>query len=71
MFDQIVIPSHNRLMIIPDNQSKRRDYSPMLVKTMSFDGITTSQQMTEIITILRAPLNMRYPAALPGASVSP
>ncbi len=56
------------IRILADNQTKRRDYSPTLVKTIYFEGITTPPQMVEITTILRALLNMRYVAALPGAN---
>jgi hypothetical protein len=48
------------ILVAPDNQTKRRDYTPMIEKTLYLDNIENPKQLTEIITCLRAVLNMRY-----------
>ena len=48
------------ILVAPDNQTKRRDYAPMIEKTLYLDNMENPKQLTEIITCLRAVLNMRY-----------
>ena len=55
------------ILVSPDNQTKRRDYSPMIEKTIYLDNIENPKQLTEIITCLRAVLNMRYLFSSPTA----
>src|SRR5207237_1674264 len=55
------------ILVAPDNQTKRRDYSPMIEKTLYLDNMENPKQLTEIITCLRAVLNMRYLCSSPTA----
>ena len=48
------------ILVAPDNQTKRRDYAPMIEKTLYLDHMENPKQLTEIVTCLRAVLNMRY-----------
>jgi hypothetical protein len=47
------------IMIAPDNQAKRRDFSNLLFQAIYFDN-AAPRQVTESITALRTLLNMRY-----------
>src|SRR2546426_446233 len=55
------------ILVAPDNQTKRRDYAPMIEKTLYLDNMENPKQLTEIITCLRAVLNMRYLFSSPTA----
>ncbi len=50
----------NTILVSPDNQTKRRDYDPHILKTIYLSNSVTSTEITEAITILRTILNMRY-----------
>jgi len=55
------------ILVAPDNQTKRRDYGPMIEKTLYLDSMDNPKQLTEIIACLRAVLNMRYLFTSPTA----
>lgn len=48
------------ILIAPDNQTKRRDYEELVLKTIYLSNSVTSTEITEAITALRTLLNMRY-----------
>ena len=48
------------IRVAPDNQTKRRDYAPMIEKTIYLDNIENPKQLSEVITCLRAVLHTRY-----------
>src|SRR5262249_38126024 len=48
------------ILVSPDNQTKRRDYEELVLKTIYLSNSVTSTEMTEAITALRTLLNMRY-----------
>ena len=48
------------ILVSPDNQTKRRDYDDLILKTIYLTNSVTSTEITEAITALRTLLNMRY-----------
>src|SRR5947199_7504478 len=48
------------ILVSPDNQTKRRDYDELVLKTIYLSNSVTSTEITEAITTLRTLLNMRY-----------
>lgn len=48
------------ILVSPDNQTKRRDYDELVLKTIYMTNSVTSTELTEAITTLRTLLNMRY-----------
>ena len=48
------------ILISPDNQTKRRDYDDLILKTFYLTNSVTATEITEAITALRTLLNMRY-----------
>src|SRR6266705_452942 len=48
------------ILVSPDNQTKRRDYDELVLKTIYMTNSVTSTELTEAITTLRKLLNMRY-----------
>jgi len=48
------------ILVSPDNQTKRRDYDELVLKTIYMMNSVTSTELTEAITTLRTLLNMRY-----------
>src|SRR5437016_5064215 len=48
------------ILVSPDNQTKRRDYEELVLKTIYMANSVTSTELTEAITTLRTLLNMRY-----------
>ena len=48
------------ILVSPDNQTKRRDYEELVLKTIYLTNSVTSTEITEAITALRTLLNMRY-----------
>src|SRR5438128_4960166 len=48
------------ILVSPDNQTKRRDYDELVLKTIYMTNSVTSTGLTEAITTLRTLLNMRY-----------
>lgn len=48
------------ILVSPDNQTKRRDYDELVLKTFYLSNSVTSTEITEAITALRTLLNMRY-----------
>ncbi len=48
------------ILVSPDNQTKRRDYEELVLKTIYLTNSVTSTELTEAITTLRTLLNMRY-----------
>jgi general secretion pathway protein D len=48
------------ILVSPDNQTKRRDYDDLILKTIYLSNSVTSTEITEAITALRTLLNMRY-----------
>jgi type II secretory pathway component GspD/PulD (secretin) len=56
------------VLISPRNQTKRRDYARLAVRTLRLANGTTPQETTEIVTALRTLLNMRYIAQVPSTN---
>jgi hypothetical protein len=54
------------ILIAPDNQTKRRDYEQLLVKTIYLGSGATQTQSVQLITLFRTLLNMRYLAQISG-----
>jgi general secretion pathway protein D len=52
--------NRSTILISPDNQTKRRDYDELVLKTIYLSNSVTSTEITEAITALRTLLNMRY-----------
>jgi general secretion pathway protein D len=50
----------NTILVSPDNQTKRRDYEELVLKTIYLENAVTATELTEAITTLRTLLNMRY-----------
>jgi general secretion pathway protein D len=48
------------ILVSPDNQTKRRDYEELVLKTIYMTNSVTATELTEAITTLRTLLNMRY-----------
>jgi general secretion pathway protein D len=48
------------ILVSPDNQTKRRDYDDLVLKTVYMSNSVTSTEITEAVTALRTLLNMRY-----------
>ena len=48
------------ILVSGDNQTKRRDYEDLILKTIYLTNSVTSTEITEAITALRTLLNMRY-----------
>jgi general secretion pathway protein D len=48
------------ILVSGDNQTKRRDYDDLILKTIYLSNSVTSTEITEAITALRTLLNMRY-----------
>src|SRR5207245_5341656 len=48
------------ILVSGDNQTKRRDYDELVLKTIYLTNSVTSTEITEAITALRTLLNMRY-----------
>src|SRR5947207_7101706 len=48
------------ILVSPDNQTKRRDYDELVLKTLYMTNSVTSTELTEAITTLRTLVNMRY-----------
>src|SRR5215471_18877361 len=48
------------ILVSPDNQTKRRDYDDLILKTFYLSNSVTATEITEAITALRTLLNMRY-----------
>ncbi len=48
------------ILVSPDNQTKRRDYDELVLKTIYLSNSVTATEITEAITALRTLLNMRY-----------
>lgn len=56
----VEVLNSNTIIVSPDNQTKRRDYEPMVLKTFYLPNGTSLQRLTETITALRSTLNVRY-----------
>jgi len=52
--------NRSTILVSPDNQTKRRDYEELVLKTIYMTNSVTSTELTEAITTLRTLLNMRY-----------
>src|SRR4029079_9310041 len=50
------------ILVSPDNQTKRRDYDDLILKTIYLTNSVTSTEITEAITALRTLLKLRYVA---------
>ena len=48
------------ILVSPENQTKRRDYDELVLKTIYLSNSVTATEITEAITALRTLLNMRY-----------
>ena len=52
--------NRSTILVSPDNQTKRRDYDELVLKTIYLTNSVTATEITEAITALRTLLNMRY-----------
>ncbi|HEX9136731.1 MAG TPA: hypothetical protein VF905_07270, partial [Nitrospirota bacterium] len=51
--------SANTLLVIPDNQSKRRDYEDQIIKTLYLSNSLAATDLTETVNALRQLLSLR------------
>jgi general secretion pathway protein D len=51
--------SSNTLLVIPDNQAKRRDYEDQVIKTIYLSNSLAATDLTETVNALRQLLNLR------------
>src|SRR5262249_9066508 len=56
----VEVLNSNTVLVSADNQTKRRDYEAMVLKTFYLPNGASPQRLTETITTLRATLYMRY-----------
>jgi hypothetical protein len=56
----VEVVNSNTVLVSADNQTKRRDYEAMVLKTFYLPNGASPQRLTETITTLRTTLNMRY-----------
>jgi len=54
------VVNRSTILVSPDNQTKRRDYDDLILKTVYMSNSVTSTEITEAVTALRTLLNMRY-----------
>jgi type II secretory pathway component GspD/PulD (secretin) len=64
----VEIFNSNTIIVSQDNQQKRRDYEPMVLKTFYLPNGASPLRLTETITTLRTTLNARYLAQSTTAS---
>ncbi|HLH29849.1 MAG TPA: hypothetical protein VKY31_01515 [Terriglobia bacterium] len=58
------VVNRTTILVAPDNQTKRRDYEDLILKTIYLSNSVSSTEITEAITALRTLLNMRYLAQI-------
>jgi general secretion pathway protein D len=58
------VVNRTTILVAPDNQTKRRDYEDLILKTIYLGNSVTTTEVTQAITALRTLLNMRYLAQL-------
>jgi general secretion pathway protein D len=58
------VVNRTTILVAPDNQTKRRDYEDLILKTIYLSNSVTTTEVTQAITALRTLLNMRYLAQL-------
>jgi general secretion pathway protein D len=58
------VVNRSTILVAPDNQTKRRDYEDLILKTIYLSNSVTTTEVTQAITALRTLLNMRYLAQL-------
>jgi len=63
----VEVLNSNTVIVSPDNQTKRRDYESMVIKTFYLPNGASSQRLTEIITTIRTTLQARYIFTSPTA----
>jgi hypothetical protein len=56
----VEVLNSNTVIVAKDNQTKRRDYEAMVLKTFYLPGGSTPQRLTETVTTLRTQLQARY-----------
>jgi len=56
----VEVLNSNTIIVSPDNQTKRRDYETLVLKTFYLPGGSTPQRLTEVVTTLRTTLQARY-----------
>jgi hypothetical protein len=64
----VEVLNSNTIIVSPDNQTKRRDYEPMVLKTFYLPNGASPLRLTETVTTLRTTLNARYLAQSTTAS---
>src|SRR5262245_23943453 len=64
----VEVLNSNTVIVSPDNQTKRRDYESMVIKTFYLPNGASSQRLTEIITTIRTTLQARYIFTSPTAN---
>jgi general secretion pathway protein D len=58
------VVNRTTILVAPDNQTKRRDYEDLILKTIYLSNSVTTTEVTQAITALRTLLNMRYLAQI-------
>jgi len=56
----VEVLNSNTVIVSPDNQTKRRDYERMVLKTFYLPNGASPQRLTEVVTTLRTNLQARY-----------
>ena len=56
----VEVLNSNTIIVSPDNQTKRRDYEQIVIKTFYLPNGAAPERLTEIVTALRTTLNVRY-----------
>ncbi len=56
----VEVLNSNTIIVSPDNQTKRRDYEFMVLKTFYLPAGSSPQRLTEVVTTLRTTLQARY-----------
>src|SRR5262245_43883037 len=56
----VEVLNSNTIIVSPDNQTKRRDYEQMVLKTFYLPNGSSPQRLNEIVITLRTTLNARY-----------
>src|SRR5262249_34678566 len=56
----VEVLNSNTVIVSPDNQTKRRAYDFLVLKTFYLPNAASPQRLTEVITTLRTTLGARY-----------
>jgi hypothetical protein len=56
----VEVLNSNTILVAPDNQAKRRDHGFMVLKTLYLPNAARPERLTEMVSVLRTTLNLRY-----------